>query len=64
MFIDYEERRSDSPLVEAVWRCESAQAGTFLSIAASQVEIVLTRVRSRTFITVRGPETKATSLTS
>lgn len=63
MFIDYEERPSDSPFVENVWRCRSGQAGSFLSIAASRCEVVLSRLPDRTFLTFRGPETKATSLT-
>jgi len=57
MFEGYEERSSDSPFVHRVWRCRSARAGSFLSIAAGQVEIVLARVRETSVLTVRGPET-------
>ena len=60
MFIVFEDRPSDSPLVERVWRCHSERAGTFLSMAASHLEMVVTRHRGRTFLTLRGPETKAT----
>lgn len=60
MFIVFEDRPSDSPLVERVWRCHSERAGTFLSMAASNLEMVVTRHRGRTFLTLRGPETKAT----
>jgi AraC-like DNA-binding protein len=56
-----EDRRSDSPLVECVWRARSESAGTFLSVAASTCEMVLTRHRGQTFLTLRGPETKATT---
>jgi hypothetical protein len=56
-----EDRLSDSPLVECVWRAHSERAGMFLSIAASHFEIVVTRHRGKTFLTLRGPETKATT---
>ena len=58
MFVMYDERPSDSPFVEKVWRSRSGDSGELLSVAASRVEIVIARVRSRTLVTVRGPETK------
>jgi len=61
MFLIFEDRLSDSPFVERIWRCHSERAGTFLSIAASHWEMVVTRHRGKTFLTVRGPETKATT---
>jgi len=60
MFIIFEDRPSDSPFVERVWRCHSERAGTFHSMAASHWEMVVTRHQGRIFLTVRGPETKAT----
>jgi len=60
MFIVFEDRLSDSPFVERVWRCHSERAGRFVSVAASHLEMVVTRHRGRTFLTLRGPETKAT----
>ena len=57
-----EERPSDSPLVERVWRAHSEQAGIFLSQAKIYGEIVLTRYQGKTVLTVRGPETKATPM--
>ena len=60
MFIVFEDRLSDSPLVERVWRCHSTRAGTFHSVAASHLEMVVTRLRGNTFLTLRGPETRAT----
>jgi AraC-like DNA-binding protein len=56
-----EDRVSRSPLVERVWHAYSEYAGTFLSVAASQGEMVVTRHEGKTFLTVRGPETKATT---
>jgi AraC-like DNA-binding protein len=62
MFLVFEDRPSDSPFIERVWRCRSERAGTFLSVASSHCEMVVTRHRGRTFLTLRGPETKATSI--
>jgi hypothetical protein len=55
-----EARPSDSPFVERVWRAGSEHGGPFLSIAMSHWEMVVTRLRGRTTVTVRGPETRAT----
>jgi len=35
MFLIFDDRASDSPMVERIWRCHSERAGTFLSVAAS-----------------------------
>ena len=61
MFLFLEERLSDSPFVERIWRAHSERGGAFLSIAASRFEMAVTRLRGRTFLTIRGPETKATT---
>jgi AraC-like DNA-binding protein len=61
MFIIFEDRPSDSPFVERVWRCHSERAGTFHSMAASHWEMVVTRHKGKQFLTVRGPETMATT---
>ncbi len=61
MFV-FEDRLSDSPLVERVWTATSVKAGRFLSAAAETSEIVVTRLHGQTFVTLRGPETKATAL--
>src|SRR5262249_17413789 len=60
MLLKFEDRASDSPFIERVWRCDREHAGVFLSVAASHFEMVVTRLRDETFLTVRGPETKAT----
>jgi AraC-like DNA-binding protein len=56
----FQDRPSDSPFVERVWRCHSRRAGTFVSVAASHLEMVVTRHLGKVFMTLRGPETKAT----
>lgn len=60
MAFNFEQRHSDSPLVETVWRKQSDLGGWFTSIAASHWEIVVTRHRGKTALYVRGPESKAT----
>ena len=60
MNFNFDERPSDSPFVEKVWRTHSERSGSFTSAAASHWEIVVTRYQGKTTLTVRGPETKAT----
>ena len=60
MFLVFEDRPSDSPFIERVWRCHSERAGSFHSIASPHWEMALTRHRGRTHLTIRGPETRAT----
>jgi AraC-like DNA-binding protein len=62
MLIFDEDRPSDSPFVERVWRCHSEGAAPFLSIAASRCELVVSRLAGHVTMTVRGPETQATAL--
>lgn len=61
MLITFDDRPSDSPVVERVWRSHSDHGGTFRSMAACNWVMVVTRLAGRTFLTVRGPETHATS---
>jgi len=60
MSFTFDERASDVPLVQTVWRTESGQVHTFTSVAVSRWEIVVTRRKGKTTLTVRGPETRAT----
>ncbi|WP_119268670.1 helix-turn-helix domain-containing protein [Taklimakanibacter deserti] len=60
MFLVFEDRPSDSPFIERVWHCHSERAGLFHSIASPHWEMAVTRHRGRTYLTIRGPETKAT----
>lgn len=59
--IVFEERLSDSSLVDRVWRSRSERAGPFQSIASAHWEMVVSRHGGRAFFTVRGPETRATA---
>lgn len=58
-----EERLSDSPFVETVWRSESEHAGSFISMAEIHCGMVVTKHQGKIRITVRGPATSATSAT-
>jgi AraC-like DNA-binding protein len=58
-FFCLEDRASDHPFVEKVWRCHTDRGDTFLSIAANGCEMVLTQLRGKSSLTLRGPETGA-----
>lgn len=62
MLFNFEERLSDSPVVERIWRSQTERTGPFLSIAASHWEMVVSRYHGNTTVTVRGPETKVTPI--
>jgi AraC-like DNA-binding protein len=61
-FIHFEDRASDHPFVEKIWRCNSERADRFLSIAANNFEMAITRLGGKSFLTLRGPETAATTM--
>jgi Helix-turn-helix domain len=62
MMFAFEERPSDTPFVERIWCAQSECAGDFLSVAASHWEMVVSKYRGQTIMTVRGPETKVTPM--
>ena len=62
MIFTLEDRPSDSPFVERIWRAQSERTGSFRSIAMSGWEMVVTRYNGNVTFTVRGPESKATGL--
>ena len=56
-----EERPSDSPFVERIWRRQGeGSASSFISMAETHWVMVVTKYRDRTILTVHGPETQAT----
>ncbi|MEP7291893.1 MAG: AraC family transcriptional regulator, partial [Chloroflexota bacterium] len=59
MVFFFEGRPSDSPLVEGIWRTRSEGGGSFTSSAASNFEMVVTKQKGITTLTLRGPETMA-----
>jgi hypothetical protein len=61
-FITFEDRLSDSPFIERVWRCHSTAAGPFHSMAEGNIELVVTRLGGQTLVTLRGPVTRPSVL--
>lgn len=60
MELTFDEREPFSPYVEAIWRTRSDEAGSFMSSATTNWEMVVMTYQGKTDIAVRGPETKAT----
>lgn len=60
MTIIFEDRPSDSPLVERVWRSRCENPGPFVSLALNRWQLVVWTFQEKTYFTVRGPETRAT----
>jgi hypothetical protein len=54
----FEERSSSSPLVSITWHTRSEPEESFISVAVSHWEMVVTRQAAAAWLTVRGPETK------
>ena len=59
MIVNLETQPSDSPLVQAVYQAHSVGGGSFISTAASNWEMVITKQKGRIILSIRGPETKA-----
>jgi Helix-turn-helix domain len=55
-------RSSRSHLVEETWQARSRPEESFISVAATHWEMVVTRQRGAARLTVRGPETRATTV--
>jgi AraC-like DNA-binding protein len=55
----FDEGRSSSPIAGKVWRTRSEPVDVFTAVAATHWEMVITRLKGRTSLTVRGPETRA-----
>ena len=53
--IEFQHRESGSPYVERVWRSWSRHGGSFLSMAESNIELVVTRLPGLVAVTLRGP---------
>lgn len=60
MILNFEQRPTDSPFIEAIWRNHSEVGGSFISAAVGHWEIVVTKYNGKVTLTVRGPETRAT----
>lgn len=58
---EFETASARSPLVEQVWRTRSVSEDSFIAVAASHWEMVVTRQDGRADLTVLGPATRATA---
>src|SRR6185369_5289830 len=58
VLIEFDDRESDSPYVERVWRSRSRNGGSFLSMAEGNIELVFTRLPEFLAVTLRGPVTR------
>lgn len=61
MIFNFETRPADSPFIETVWQNHCESGGAFISMAVSQWGLVVTKYNGQTTLTVRGPESRATS---
>ena len=59
MIVDLATRPSDIPFVHAVYQARSIGGGSFMSAAASNWEMVITKQEGKITLSIRGPETKA-----
>jgi hypothetical protein len=59
-FVVEDDRPSDSPFVEMIWRTQSGSEGSFISRAAIHWELVIAKHQGKTTVIMHGPETKAT----
>jgi hypothetical protein len=57
----FERPSTRSPMVELAWQTRSEPEGLFMSVAVMHWEMVVTRQQDTVHLTVRGPETKATT---
>jgi hypothetical protein len=57
-----EEETISSPFVERIWRTRSVPAESFISVAVNRWELVVTRQDNGAYVSLRGPETRATTV--
>jgi len=57
-----DERPSDSPYVERVWRSHSERGGPFIAVASNHWELVVAKVQGETAVVLHGGETRARSV--
>ena len=61
MIFVFDGKSSASDYVQNIWHTHSVGSGSFISSAAANWEIVITKQAGTVWLTVRGPEAKATS---
>jgi len=58
----YEERPSDSPFVQTIWRTQSESDGCYINLADGCWDILLIKQAAETRVSLCGPMTKATPI--
>ena len=62
MRFEHRDTETDARIVDRVWRtCSDSTSGTMTSAARTSCQLILTRTRGHLLVTVRGPETSATT---
>src|SRR5574342_684290 len=59
MIVDLDSRPSDSSFVQNIYQARSIGGGSFVSTAASNWEMVITKQKEKITFSIRGPETIA-----
>lgn len=59
MIVDLDTQSLESPFVQATYQARSVGGGSFMSTAASNLEMVITKQKGKITLSLRGPETKA-----
>ncbi len=62
MLLTFEDRPSSSAYIERIWRCRSAGAGPFHSMAEGNLELVFSFLEGFSLVTLRGPVTRAETI--
>lgn len=60
MSLVFEDRPSDSPFVELIWRSRCERPGPFRSLALNRWQLVVWNEQGKTYFSIRGPETHVT----
>ncbi|MDX2137389.1 MAG: helix-turn-helix domain-containing protein [Chloroflexota bacterium] len=60
MPLTFDHRPAESPFIERVWHTQSGSSGEFTSIALNHWQMCIWTHQERTYVTVRGVETKPT----
>ena len=58
---EFAHRSSSSPLIETTWSTQSGSEGAMTSVAECHWEMVVTRQEAGAWVSVRGPETRASA---
>ena len=58
MIVDFGTQTLESPFIQSIYQARSVGGGSFTSTAVSNWEMVITKQKGMTILSIRGPETK------